>query len=589
MIELTVSGLPGARESQSFFFDPGLNRLTQSGPVRPEILIELFTSLLYPAPGRNGMLGPGKAQEATLTFESRGTTYRIARNYLQNSIRFSQLEPGCDDSYREISHDLSFVREALGRSAQVPRSRVFRFLLVSRLSDRLPAEEVSVPVAKGIRNPEERLPGLRRELETHRKILEVGSRVDELQGRIQRADERLRRFEEPRKQLAEVDSEYEQYKIFDRPGLLVPDLTSKLAAYPAAQEKRSADLEALEEKRIRTEADLAGLPDRPLWKEPVGLIGAVAIPFSFAAIGLLRHQRLAFALSCIVFIGAMVVAALGYFAGQRRITRRSELAKQIAGFAGERAGIEKRFEIETAAARKFFAETGNNDSSDLLALLERHADLSGQRKVVADEIEALRREVPEEELRKEREEAVREVAKLESQLSDLPPVTGDLSAIRLEILRLEEVARTPEPVGGFRPLEEARPDDPNGLIRLAASIVGRTPEEVIAFVRPGLEMNLSRLSNGRLRGVDVTGDSISSFRDDSNGKFTWSDLGLQQRAQVLFAIQFTLWQAVGAGNRPLPIVLDLNSSAAADPALRDLSRQAAEHLSRKTQVLILGG
>jgi len=136
-IELIIQGIPGTREALRYPFETQLNVWKQKGTIRLTTLLDFLSSLLYPVPSPGNMIGPAKAQQAEIIFESRGTTYRISRDYGRNSIQLSQLESSADERFRELSKDFRFVREVFQRSAKLPSRRTFQCLMTSTLKDGL--------------------------------------------------------------------------------------------------------------------------------------------------------------------------------------------------------------------------------------------------------------------------------------------------------------------------------------------------------------------------------------------------------------------------------------------------------------------
>jgi hypothetical protein len=595
-IELIVSGVPGTQGVLHFPLEPGLNAWKPKGPFRLETVVDLLAALLYPSPLRTGMLGPGKASAAGLTFESRGVTYRIQRDFARGTTQLAQLEPGTQDTFKETSREISFIRETMIRSAQVPPQRAFRTLLVSRFSDSIPVEErsgagpvPSAPKNPSFTDPETTLAGLRSELETHQVVTEINSRLDGLHSKLFAAEEKLRRLDDPRKQLEELDREYEEYRVLDQPGLLHPQLTAKLKGYAVLLEKRDGDLAATEETRKKREEELAGTSGNPWWREPLGMAGTLLVPVSFVAIGAARHLRWLTGLLWAVFFAGLILAAIGFLRGYRRVERRKLLQKELRDSETERAGIEKRFEIETAAVRKFFQAVGNDNSSDLLKMMERHAALSPRRQAAVDALAAVQEEVREAELLREREEASREISELERRLSELPPVTGGVDAVQREISRVEEeLQRGGERVASV-PSAATPGIDPDRLLETTAHLIGRPAMELLSFIRTGLAANLAAASKGRFRGAEFRGDRFSGFRSADGAVRTWEEIDPPGRAVLLFGVQFTLWQALNGAKRPLPVVLDLTSATRFREEFDPVGLQAARFLATQTQVLVLGG
>lgn len=593
-----VSGVPGTQGLLRFPFEPGWNAWKPKGPFRLETVVDLLASLLYPAPLRSNMLGPGKARQAGMTFQARGNIYRVMRDYARGTTQLAQLEPGTQTSFKELSRELRFIRETLARSARLPSQRVFRSFLVSRLSEALIPEERSdfvrmdEQVSKGDRapliDPESRLTGLQEELKTHRRIAELSARLDELLALTFKIDERLRELEEPRKRLAQLEREYDEVRIFDRPGVLQPQLVSKLRVYAATHEKTGAELAALEEDGIRWENELEGTPDRPWWREIPVAAGSVSSAAGFGGMEFFRDSTSLYALCWVAFFLGLVLVGYGLVSGRRRLEKKAELAKQVRGVEVERAGIEKRFDIETTAVRKFFDAVGNDDPEELLEMLERHAVLGAERKKAEEEFKALQAAIPEPELRKEKEEALAEIARIEQELGDLPPVTADVNSVAREVLKIEGELRA-----GGAAVEVSSPDfhnadDPNRLLMLAAEILGRSEAELLRQMKQGLEINLTSMTRKRFRQVLVQGGRVTGFRSAEGEAVAWERGDPSTRAALLFSVQFTLWQLASASGRAVPVVLDLLSSLSGGEDLRKLGLEVARVLATKTQVLVLG-
>jgi hypothetical protein len=132
-------------------------------------------------------------------------------------------------------------------------------------------------------------------------------------------------------------------------------------------------------------------------------------------------------------------------------------------------------------------------------------------------------------------------------------------------------------------------DEPNQLLALAAEVIGRPSGEILGHVRPGVDANLATLAGGRFRNVIVRGARILGFVNADGEDVRWDSLRAGDRAVLLFAVQFTLWQVVASGPQARPVILDVTRASAGEEALLATSSQAAEFLSKKTQVLVLGG
>lgn len=602
-IELTVVGVPGTQGVIRLPMEQGLTVWKPKGTFRLESVVDLLADLLYPAPMRSHLLGPGKAEQASLTVEARGTTYRIARDYARGTTQLLQIEPGTASSLKEVSRELQYVRETLLRSAQLPPQRVFKSLLVSRLADSLALEEQSGISAKGdvagldpstaVVGLHDRLAGLRDECKTLTRIEELNAKLDEHQANAFQIDEQLLRLEGPRQRLADVEREYEEYQVFDGEGVLTPQVVPKLKAYTGHREKRTDDLTAMDERSVEMDSDLAQISDRPFWRETPIFVGAILTPAAFVAVGFVRDSKWLSGLFWLCFFSGLGLLIYGFFSGRARLEKRASLGKEMSGLETERAGIEKRFQIETSVCQKFFDSVGNEDAEELLGMLERHARLSEQRKTEKEEWQKLSQEVPEEKLTEGRKNAQEEISRIEGKLAELPPVTGDLTSVKREIVRLEEEvqpeAEEGSQISSVSQLKLDSLDDPNRLIRLSAELTHRSERDVLMRAEKGLQLNLAKISGGRLRRMDIQQGQILGFEDMDGVRNSWGTLDREMKAAVLFSLQFTFWQVGCTGEEGKPVILDLLGSDLSVGELQKTSLQAAEFLAKKTQVLVLGG
>lgn len=592
-IELIAQGVPGAKEALRFPFQPGLNVLNQRETFKLKTIYELLINLLYPTPKQTNTLGPGKIRRAELVLETRKEIFRISRDFANSTIQLSQLEPGSRSSFRELSSDLQFARETLARAAKLPSPRIFQTLLVSQLDDTLPSDSgfsraSSAPRAqtnkmKSAPDILNRIEGLKKELERYHVINKLGMETDELHARVFEIEDQLRRFEGPKDKLEDLNKEYEPYAFLDEPGLITPQIKPKLQAYNDNCQRRAEELTQLEEKSTEWASRLVLLRDHPWWRETLGLVGAGLFLVGFIATGFLRSIDWAFTLSLLFSVMALGVTGWGFYQGLRRKEKIAELKGQILSVDSEKAGIEKRFEIETVVVRQLFEKVHCQDPDEILRLIKERAELSRQRKDVEDKVQSLRKEIPEEDLRKERASLQEKISKIGAQLSEMPPPSLDPNSIKKEIARLESELKN---VDAFEEIHavSSEDDEVNQLVSHAAEVMDQPVFDIVNRIHRGLGANLVKFSGQQFNAVELRGERIAAFRFTNARSLKWIQADSATRAMLLFAVQFTLWQFL-LTQKSYPFILDLVTNPKSH-TLFQVCLQAAKYVAQKTQVLV---
>src|SRR5438045_1415422 len=115
LLEILVDGVPATQGVLQYRFESGLNPWKQKGSFPLHTLIEVFHTLVYPLSHEKDPLGPGKCKRAGITFEARDTVFRLVRDFSAKKLQLSQLEPGGEDRFRELSHESRFIIETLNR------------------------------------------------------------------------------------------------------------------------------------------------------------------------------------------------------------------------------------------------------------------------------------------------------------------------------------------------------------------------------------------------------------------------------------------------------------------------------------------
>ncbi len=595
-IELTIEGVPGTRAALRFPFDSNLNVLQQKGTLRLTTVIDLIQSLLFPTLGKSNTLGPAKSQKANLVFEARGNVYRVERDYIKAQIFLFQLEQGSKDSFRELSKEFRYIKTTLERSLKMPTQRIFRSLLVSRISETLDKEEPtfrlkdspltqaqSDPVHE---DPHVRLAGLKEDLRNSILLSDLGASLDELQSSLFKVEEQLNRFKEPKRKLKEIEDEYEPYKVFDNPGVITSQTISKLKSYENLKEKKEQDLLNLEERSSQAAKELSVIPLRPVIREPIAIIGTVLTLGGFIGASFLREYGWAFSSSLLIFILGLFVIGSGLLKGMKREQKIAALRKQLTGMNAEKAGIEKRFEIENTVVKNLFETIGNNDPLEIQESMARRKALLTERELVEQELTSLEKKSPFQDLILNKEKLQSEIVAIESRLADIPPLSIDSNALEREIAELEvQLQEKTRVLPNIPSLREEEDSDVTALLDLTSQVMDRTRLEVLKALKQGASKNISVLTLNKFEGIEVQGEKIVAFRTPS-GVAKWETLDTITKATLLFAIQFTCWQLLVSSNSILPLFLDMVSSQRPE-LLSKMVLQAAQVLARKTQVLVL--
>ena len=583
LIELLLEGAPGTAGVAKFPFQPGLNPWKQKGPFRLGVLVDVLATLFYPSLGQSDPLGPGKIRRAGVTFEVKGTVYRLVRDFVSRRLFLSQLEPGTTNAFRDLSTETRFITEALTRSAKIPSHAVFRELLVAQpgRADLEKPDASIVSEEPAYSDPGKRLADLKTERDSLKQGIALEERVDELHGRLFKIEEQLARLESPRAALQTALTEYEPYKVYDAPGVVTPQLVSKLKEYPDAINRKEEEIKDLEEKARQWTVALARLSDRPIWSEPIAIGGTAAALAGIVVMNVCRSW-MPFTVTLLT-IGAILVAGLGLYRGFKRVERFRELHGKLQGAEAEKAGVEKRFEIEATAVKKLFAAVRENDVVEIEKALARREAVRATVDVARKDLEEIETDVGEASLADEKGRLRKEISETQKRLSDTPPASMDPVTLDRQIKELERRS-------GMRPeatvtASTASTDEINRLVALTAETLAVSVPDLLSRVQQGLAVNISAMTEQRFRGIQVRDGRITGFRDASGSGVSWDEADPVTRAELRFAAQFTFWQVL-ATQRSLPLFLDLLSYPAPE-SLTKYSISAARHVARRAQMIVL--
>ncbi len=586
LIEVLLEGVPSAKGVMQYRFEPGLNPWKQKGTFAITTIVDVVESLLYPVTRENEPLGPARSRRAGMTFEARNATYRLVRDFSSKRTVLSQLLPGPEEQFRELSSELRFITETLSRSIRIPSRRVFRSLYVAcpgkfrvetaRMSEF--SEHFSMPP-----DPQGRLRALRAERENFRRTENAGTRIDELQTEVFRIDEELRKLMAPREEARRIEREYETYRVFDREGLITPQVLAKLDAAGSLVEKRAQDLRALEEKAQQWTAELTGKSERPWWKEPLVWGGFLVTLASLIAA---TQDQSWLGTWVPLSVAGILSAGLGGLKNFKRAERIRETRAKIKNLDVEKAGIEKRFEIESATVKNVCTVVGEKNPQEILAMVERWKDLSKERKMARERLRETEERVPEEKLRRERDHLAESVSRLEEEQAQVPPSSVDPNFLDRKIQELEGVVEKAEPsLVSMKTAESGAADPIYALLEAAGEAAGKKTLELLALCQKAIDANLVSATGRKFTGIQITGSGFSSLIPVSGVPVSWPELDAPQQALAHFCVQFTLWQLL-ASLRPMPFVVDL-VSAPADDATTKITLSASRYLAKKAQVVVL--
>ncbi|MFH1016751.1 MAG: hypothetical protein V1798_01055 [Pseudomonadota bacterium] len=586
LIEVLLEGVPATKGVMQYRFEPGLNPWKQKGTFPIATIVDVVESLLYPATRERETLGPAKSRRAGMTFQARDITYRLVRDFASKKTVLSQLLPGSQDQFRELSSEPRFIAETLTRAVRIPGHRVFRTLLVA-CPGKIGADPS--PATRANKEPptlvsrEERLWALRAEQENLQRIERIEGRIDELQAGIFRVDEELLKLTGPREETARIEREYSEYQVLDREGLITPQTLARLKGAGALVEKRAQDLRALEEKAQEWTQELVGIPERAWWKEPLAWGGAILAVGSFVASTVGRAWLATWML---LSVSGILSVAAGYLRNFRTAERIKGSRAKIKSLDAEKAGIEKRFEIESATVKNLCSVVGERDPQEILAKVERWRELREQRTNAHAALRITEKRVPEEALRREREHLADEAARLEQEQAQISPSSMDPNLLDQEIRELGAVVDKAEPsLVSMKTAESGGGDPMYALLEAAAEAVEQKPLEVLAQCQKAMDANLLAITDRKFIGIQVQGSGFCALVAASGIPVLWPELDSHQKALSHFCVQFTLWQLL-AGLRPMPFVVDL-VSAPTDAVTVKVTLSAARHLAKKAQVVVL--
>lgn len=586
LIEVVVEGIPGTHGVLKYPLESGLNAWKQKGTVRLETIVALIESLLYPASDSGAPLGPGRAKMAGVTFNAGGTVYRLIRDYSGKSLKFSQLQAGSKNQFRDLSTDSRFITTTLTRAAKLPSRRVFRSLLVSRpgiVSHEKETHREKEPVHQNGGDPRQRLSILKREKEGIETIRTLETENDGLQNRVFEIEDQLRRLDEPQRQVEQVRNDYEPFRVFDTPDLVTPQILKRLKNYPGLADKRVSDLQALEEKIQEWDAELTLIPVRPFWQEVPAYAGVGFAVLCFISASFLRNWKGLLLLAATAGLGVFV---WGIFQGLKREERAAGLRKTLRGMEGEKAGIEKRFEIETAMVKKFCDAVKINDTKEIEDMLSRWETMKTELKRAEEEFDRVSKEIPQESLRQELAGVRSKLKDVEGKLRETPNASVDPVAMDREIRDLEATLANPSAtIAEEPPRDMGEENEVQRLLTHASEFLDRPVVDILGQAASAISANLATLTAKRIAKIEVRGNEILGFRQADGNLLSWGAADPQTQSTLLFGIQFTLWQMMPP-ERALPVVVDLNQSPVSE-ATQKLMLAAAQYLAKKSQVLAL--
>ncbi len=586
LVEVVVEGIPGTNGVLKYPFEAGLNAWKQKGTVRLETISALIESLLYPNSDSGSPLGPGRAKMAGMTFNAGGVVYRLIRDYSGKTIRFSQLQPGSKNQFRDLSTDSRFITTTLTRAAKLPSRRVYSSFLIAR-PGKVQQEKGSIveaaPISMNEFDPGARLEILKRERASIETVRKLESENDALQNRQFEIEDQLRQLDEPRNRLEQVKAEYEPLRVFDTHGLVTPQILKRLKNYPGLADKKAADLQALEEKAKDWDAELTLMPMRPFWQEVPAFIGIGVALVSFILASFYRK------LLALLLGGAGVglgVFIWGIFQGLKREERAGMLRKNLRGIDAEKAGVEKRFDIESGMVKKFCDSVNVQDTKEIEEMLSRWEELKGELKKAEEEFATVEKRIPAEELRKEHQEIREKQKKVEEELRGIPNASVDPVSLDREIRDLEATVAHGSVEHHVQVSELTSDDDEiQRLFIHASELLDRPTGEILRQASSAISANLATMTGKRMMGIESKGDQVTGFRTSDGSVISWAAADPQMRMALHFGIQFTLWQMIPQ-ERMLPVVLELSQSPAVE-STQKLMLAAAGYLAKKSQILAL--
>lgn len=584
LLEILVDGVPSTKGVLQYHFETGLNPWKQKGSFPIATLLEVLQALVFPMTREKDPLGPGKCRRAGITFEARDAVYRLVRDFSAKKLQLSQLEPGGQNRFRDLSHESRFIIETLNRTAKVPSRRVFRSLLIctpGKIEDVEP-KQLDMSVSAGsIPSPEahERLEQLKRERETFENSKHLENEQDELQQNLFKIEDDLRKLSAPREELKRVLQEYEPYAIFDKTGLQTSQVISKFKGFKALEEKKESDLKNIEERYVQLNADLTQIPDRIWWKEPLFVASVVIGVGSFVATSMFNK------LWFIGFVVSCLTSGAAYFIWHQRNQKILELRKKIRMLDPEKAGIEKRFAIEATAVKKIQEAIGSSDHEDIAANMHKWEELKVERKKAEEDLSRIEAEVQEGNLKAEKEKIQQRLSQIQSSLHDMPAITMDILALNKEIHALEMLLQGTSETELKKDESTTAQDPISILIHAMAEVLEKPALEVILQSQKALDANIGAVTGRTYASMTWNEGDTPQFQLSNGNMANWYQLNEETKSILKFAVQFTFWQLL-ATVKPLPIWIDLVSHPASE-RVTQIALSGAKHLATKSQVIVL--
>ncbi len=544
-----------------FSVGPGYNVLVPAGSSSFDIFSEAILFLLFPATYRPSHLLNSVCTRLAVTAVEGSESYRIIAGTAGDSIGLARQSAG-DEGFSTVATDPAAVQEILSKWLGVDLYTYSVLFLMNLLPPPLSSLSVSEAASE--------LAAVEDQIERSAKIAALEAMQVEKNGELFKLEDTAAKLNALEEAVRTAEESYKQFASFEGEGIAIPENIEKAVdSYERMLDEhaeRMLEMDRRIEDLIKKALDAVPTPlqNRPLFW---GLVGGT---FASLVGGLLyeplRLLLLGIATAC---IGGTAALTVKYIFDKEKA---SKLQESVNAVENEKRREEKRVSLEGASIRALMNKYGVEHPKDLVFLEKDRKKAKAEFDKASAELEAFKRNVKPEELRNRIASLKSELAAIDRELAKLSEqgFSDDINRLRERSL---ELRRT---LFFYRGM-------PAEVIGRAASVLGKSSDEIFALINSALCANVKNVSRGKFNsvifkdgkiGLAVSGGSVVSF-DDLSG----DDL-----LSVKFAVHFTVLQLI-ARVKGLPLVV--LGPVADNTALSSAAVGFLSYLSDKSGVQVI--
>jgi energy-coupling factor transporter ATP-binding protein EcfA2 len=545
---------------------PGLNLIQGRNGSGKTTLVDTLFALLTPTGEQTEIL----SGQSGIIYEAQdGFTYRFVRDFSKRKASLARRDES--GKFIPLNQDegwiLSFVlgdfkgfsmgdlREAaVVDKASMPSSRG-RTAGPPAVSEASAATVVSAP--RPVLSPEEReqkearLEELREQLTHVDEVAALEDRLAEWQGKISDLNRSLKLYSEKGETINELSM---KNRGFETLWPLPDGYDQLLARFDELGAEFGKNIEAIEEEHVELTAELAAVPNQPVFQTPFFLSGAVILVVSFLLPAVMdisgMIQRLFF-VPLAVGIGLIGFSVIRDFS---RSAKRKTLNARLQALLNQRDLAEISFDQNSREGRELLQKAGCSTSEAFHKKVAAYEQFLVQKKVLEAERDRAIEGKSTDQIQREITELTDRVREMESRIASLTARQSDLYLVEEEIRRLENElseASQPEEPATFSPspaVEEPAPSAEGFDFLIPATVRNLLRRESIAPGQPSgretladrITRCLARFPQAGALTVEVDENLSVRISDKEGGLLSPSRSSSSLMDQVSFVLQTVL-------------------------------------------------